>query len=125
MVYQSCLAILGHHLFGSVSTCRSSRLEEYLGELIGHFEPYHFERMAMTRWVTAEWDCNWKASVDAFAESYHTAQTHPQLLWYLEDLDLQIDLYDKHSRYLVPFGLLSPRVESVGEIPPPLKAMLA
>ena len=99
-------------------------LEEYLGELIGHFEPYHFERMAMTRWVTAEWDCNWKASVDAFAESYHTAQTHPQLLWYLEDLDLQIDLYDRHSRYLVPFGLLSPRVESVGEIPPPLKAML-
>ena len=79
-------------------------LKKYLGELIGHFEPYHFERMAMTRWVTAEWDCNWKASVDAFAESYHTAQTHPQLLWYLEDLDLQIDLYDKHSSYLFHLG---------------------
>ena len=80
--------------------------------------------MAMTRWVTAEWDCNWKAGVDAFAESYHTAQTHPQLLWYSDDLDVQIDLYDKHSRYLIAFGMLSPRVESAPEIPPPLKVLL-
>ncbi len=99
--------------------------EDYMGELIGHFEPYHFERMALTRWVTAEWDCNWKASVDAFAEAYHTATTHPQLLWYLDDLDIQFDLYDKHSRYLIAFGLLSPRLEGAPEIPPPLKAMLS
>ena len=100
-------------------------LEEYIGDLIGHLEPYHFERMAMTRWVTAEWNCNWKAAVDAFAEAYHTATTHPQLKWYLDDFDIQIDLYDKHSRYLIAFGLLSPRVESVGEIPPPLKFLLS
>ncbi|MGI9622864.1 MAG: RHO alpha subunit C-terminal catalytic domain-containing protein, partial [Acidimicrobiales bacterium] len=62
--------------------------------------------------------------VDAFAESYHSPQTHPQLLWYLDDLDIQIDLYDKHSRYLIAFGLLSPRVESTPEIPPPLKALM-
>ena len=100
-------------------------LAEYVSDLAGHFEPYHFERMAMTRWVTAEWNCNWKAAVDAFAEAYHTATTHPQLKWYLDDFDIQIDLYDKHSRYLIAFGLLSPRVESVGEIPPPLKFLLS
>ncbi len=99
-------------------------LKDYMGDLVGHLEPYHFERMAMTRWVTAEWNCNWKASVDAFSESYHTARTHPQLLWYLDDYNVQIDLYDKHSRYLIPFGLLSPRVDSAPEIPPPLKVML-
>ena len=99
-------------------------LRDYLGELIGHIEPYHFDRMAMTRWVTAEWDCNWKAGVDAFAEAYHTAQTHPQLLWYSDDFNVQIDLYDKHSRYLIAFGLLSPRVRSTPEIPPPLKVLL-
>ncbi len=99
--------------------------DDYIGELAGHFEPYHFERMAMTRSVTAEWHCNWKAAVDAFAEAYHTATTHPQLLWYLDDLDIQFDLYDKHSRYLIAFGVLSPRIESAPEIPPPLKAMLA
>ena len=98
--------------------------DDYIGELAGHFEPYHFERMAMTRWVTAEWSCNWKAAVDAFAEAYHTATTHPQLLWYLDDLDIQIDLYDKHSRYLIAFGVLSPRIDSAPEIPPPLKALL-
>ena len=27
-------------------------LQNYLGEVAGHMEPYHFERMAMTRWVT-------------------------------------------------------------------------
>ena len=79
----------------------------------------------MTRWVTAEWSCNWKAAVDAFAEAYHTATTHPQLLWYLDDLDIQIDLYDKHSRYLIAFGVLSPRIDSAPEIPPPLKALLS
>lgn len=99
--------------------------DDYIGELAGHFEPYHFERMAMTRWVTAEWSCNWKAAVDAFAEAYHTATTHPQLLWYLDDLDIQIDLYDKHSRYLIAFGVLSPRIDSAPEIPPPLKALLS
>jgi phenylpropionate dioxygenase-like ring-hydroxylating dioxygenase large terminal subunit len=99
-------------------------LEDYLGDLVGHMEPYHFERMAMTRWVTAEWNCNWKASVDAFSESYHTAKTHPQLLWFLDDYNIQFDLYDKHSRYLIPFGVLSPRVETTPEIPPPLKVML-
>lgn len=99
-------------------------LHEYLGEVADHLPHYHFERMAMTRWVTAEWDCNWKTSVDAFSESYHTAKTHPQLLWYLDDYNVQIDLYDKHSRYLIPFGLLSPRVESAPEIPPPLKVLL-
>ncbi len=98
--------------------------EEYMAPLRGHFEPYHFERMAMTRWITAEWNCNWKAAVDAFAEAYHTATTHPQLLWYLDDLDIQFDLYDRHSRYLIAFGLLSPRIDSAPEIPPPLKALM-
>ncbi len=99
-------------------------LRDYLGEVAGHMEPYHFERMAMTRWVTAVWNCNWKTSVDAFSESYHTARTHPQLLWYLDDYNVQIDLYDRHSRYLIPFGVLSPRVNSAPEIPPPLKVLL-
>lgn len=99
-------------------------LVDYLGELVGHLEPYHFERMAMTRWVTAEWACNWKTGVDAFAESYHSPQTHPQLLWYSDELNVQIDLYERHSRYLIAFGVLSPRVESTPEIPPPLKVML-
>lgn len=98
--------------------------EEYMAPLLGHFEPYHFERMVITRDVSVEWACNWKTSVDAFNETYHVAATHPQLLWYLNELDVQIDCYDRHSRYLVPFGVTSPRIKRIPDIPPPLKFML-
>lgn len=99
--------------------------DEYMAPLKKHFEPYHFERMTMTRDVTVEWPCNWKASVDAFNETYHVAATHPQLKWYLDDLDIQIDCYERHSRYLVPFGVTSPHIDRVPEVPPPLKFMLS
>ncbi|MEM7284685.1 MAG: RHO alpha subunit C-terminal catalytic domain-containing protein, partial [Pseudomonadota bacterium] len=85
---------------------------------------YHFGRMVLTRDVTMEWNCNWKTSVDAFNETYHVAATHPQLLWYLDDMDVQIDCYERHSRYLVPFGITSPAIKRIPEIPPPLKFML-
>lgn len=98
--------------------------EEYMAPVLGHFEPYHFERMTLTRDVTMEWQCNWKASVDAFNETYHVAATHPQLLWYLDEMDIQVDCYPRHSRYLVPFGITSPHIERIPEIPPPLKYML-
>lgn len=100
-------------------------LMDYMADIVGHLEPYHFERMSMSRWVTAEWDCNWKTSVDAFNESYHVQATHPQLMWYLDDFNIQIDLYDKHNRYLIPFGTLSPRLDGAPEIPAPLKYMLS
>lgn len=99
-------------------------LLDFLGPIPKHLDPYHFERMHMTRDWTIEWDCNWKNSVDAFNESYHVRATHPQLLYYLNDIDLQIDCYEKHSRYIVPFATVSPRVGETTEIPPLLKLIM-
>ncbi|WP_425407880.1 aromatic ring-hydroxylating oxygenase subunit alpha [Hyphococcus sp.] len=99
-------------------------LRDYLGIIPQHLDPYHFDRMVLTDWKTVEWDCNWKASVDAFNESYHVQGIHPQLLYYLDDLDIQIDCYEKHNRYLIAFGVLSPRVVSPSEIPPPIKVVM-
>lgn len=85
-------------------------LLDFLGPIPQHLDPYNFHKMALTRDLTVEWPCNWKASNDAFMETYHVQGTHPQLLWHLNDRDVQIDCYDRHSRYLVPFATLSPRV---------------
>ncbi|WP_136162169.1 aromatic ring-hydroxylating oxygenase subunit alpha [Sphingomonas flavalba] len=93
-------------------------LADYLAPLQQHLEPYHMERMAWTRDITVEWDCNWKASVDAFSEAYHVQGIHPQLKWYLDDVNVQIDCYERHNRYLIPFATVSPRVALPSAIPP-------
>ncbi len=99
-------------------------LLEFLGPIPQHLDPYNLHRMVQTRDITVEWDCNWKASVDAFNETYHVQGIHPQLLWYLHDLDVQIDCYERHSRYLIPFGTVSPRVRKPPSIPEPIKIVM-
>jgi phenylpropionate dioxygenase-like ring-hydroxylating dioxygenase large terminal subunit len=99
-------------------------LERYLHPVHEHLAPYRFDKMALTRDITVEWDCNWKTSVDAFNESYHVQAIHPQLMWYLHDLDIQIDCYERHNRYLIPFGALSPRVRKPNTIPDPIKVIM-
>ena len=99
-------------------------LAEFLAPVAEHLAPYHFEEQYLVNDRTIEWDCNWKASVDAFNEVYHVQGIHPQLLESIDDINVQIDLYERHNRYLVPFGLVSPRYRNQQELTGALKEML-
>ena len=99
-------------------------LLNFLDPIPRHLDPYNFPKMALTRDITVEWNCNWKTSVDAFNESYHVQGIHPQLMWYLHDLDIQIDCYERHNRYLIPFATWSPRVRRPPAIPDPIKVIM-
>lgn len=99
-------------------------LESYLGIIPEHLDPYRFDEQYIVNDRTIEWDCNWKTSVDAFNETYHVQAIHPQLLGMLDDVNVQVDLYEKHNRYQVPFGVLSPRYPSPDEVTPGLREMM-
>ncbi len=99
-------------------------LEDYLGVIPEHLAPYRFPAQALIDDVTIAVDCNWKTSVDAFNEAYHVAATHPQLLEYTDDVNVRIDIYDRHSRFIFPVAAPSPRLGRLERIPEPIRELV-
>jgi hypothetical protein len=58
---------------------------------------------------TVEWDCNWKTSVDIFSETYHVRGVHPESEYLADDVNVQMDLYGPHTRFIAPMYIPSPR----------------
>lgn len=61
------------------------------------------------KYITAHWrkilPCNWKLGIEAFIESYHTMQVHPQFTGWLADENGQYDILGRHiSRFLLTIG---------------------
>jgi phenylpropionate dioxygenase-like ring-hydroxylating dioxygenase large terminal subunit len=92
-------------------------LREYLGVVPEHLAPYRFDEHVLVDDVTLAIDCNWKTCVDAFNEAYHVQGTHPELLEYSDDVNVQIDLYGRHSRFIFPVGVPSPRLGKLSRVP--------
>jgi phenylpropionate dioxygenase-like ring-hydroxylating dioxygenase large terminal subunit len=99
-------------------------LAEFLGVLPAHLGPYRFEDHALTVDATVEVACNWKTSVDAFNEAYHVHATHPQLLEFTDDVNVQIDFYDRHSRFIFKVAVPSPRLGKRPGIPAPIRDLV-
>lgn len=85
-------------------------LETYLEDLPAELEWVGMEQFSSDRFMTVELDCNWKAGLDAFLETYHLHAVHPQMLAIADEVNTPITLYDKHTKFVQPYGVPSPRV---------------
>jgi phenylpropionate dioxygenase-like ring-hydroxylating dioxygenase large terminal subunit len=53
-------------------------LADYLGPIVDHLAPFHFENMLLSKHQTVALDANWKTVRDNFLEQYHVDFIHPQ-----------------------------------------------
>jgi hypothetical protein len=83
-------------------------LEEFLGELPGHFDRWHLEDRYVQAHVGRVMSCNWKVCIEAFSEGYHVNATHPQGMAYVSDPIGQVDVYGNFARQISPSGVPSP-----------------
>lgn len=91
-------------------------LEEFLAPLPEHFKRWRHEECTTVIWVAKEVPANWKATAEAFMESWHTVVTHPQILPFTGDSNAAYWTWgDNVNVNLVPFGVLSPHIDPAGK----------
>lgn len=86
-------------------------LIEFLGVLPDHFANWAMDERYVELHLAKELPCNWKTAQEAFLESYHVLETHPQLMTGVGDANVQYDLYGDHvSRFYAASGVNSPHL---------------
>lgn len=91
-------------------------LEEFLAPIPEFFKRWRHEECTTVIWVAKEVPANWKATMEAFMEAWHTIVTHPQLLPFTGDSNSAYWTYgDNVNVNLVPFGIPSPHVDASGK----------
>ena len=90
-------------------------LEEFLAPLPEHFERWRHDQCSTVIWVAKVIPANWKVTMEAFMEAWHTVVTHPQLLPFTGDENGAYWTWgDNVNVNLVPFGIMSPHVDPRG-----------
>ena len=74
-------------------------LLDYLDPLPTVLAPYHLHRLRVRASLSTVLPANWKVAVDAFNEGYHVQGTHPQLLPWTDDVNLDYEPLGIHSHY--------------------------
>ena len=88
-------------------------LMEYLGVLPEHFANWDLDKRFVELHLAKELPCNWKTAQEAFLESYHVYETHPQLMAGVGDANVQYDIYGDHvSRFYAAVGVNSPHLSN-------------
>jgi phenylpropionate dioxygenase-like ring-hydroxylating dioxygenase large terminal subunit len=87
-------------------------LEAFLGVIPEHFANWDLDQRFVDLHMAKELPCNWKTAQEAFLESYHVMETHPQLMYGVGDANVQYDIYDEHvTRFYAVSGVNSPHLE--------------
>jgi len=87
------------------------QLEEYLDVLPEHARGAALEDRYVAAHIEKELPCNWKIASEAFLESYHVLETHPQMMPANGDINSQYDIFGDHvNRVYVANGVKSPNV---------------
>ncbi|MFA5677231.1 MAG: aromatic ring-hydroxylating dioxygenase subunit alpha [Pseudomonas sp.] len=87
-------------------------LEEFMGVLPAHFKDWDLSKRFVEVHVEKEINANWKSTMEAFMENYHTQETHPQLRYGNGDENTQYDIFGDHvSRFYATNGVNSPHLE--------------
>jgi phenylpropionate dioxygenase-like ring-hydroxylating dioxygenase large terminal subunit len=105
------LACWGGFVF--INFCDNAEsLESQLGVIPDHFKNWDLSDKFIARHVRKTLPANWKACVEAFLESYHVLETHPQGLPTVGDANSQYDVYgDFVSRFVHLVGYPSPHIK--------------
>lgn len=86
-------------------------LESYLVPLTQHFSNWNMADRYIELHMAKELPCNWKTALEAFLESYHVLETHPQLLKGTSDANVQYDIHSDHvTRFYAAGGISSPHL---------------
>ena len=87
-------------------------LAEHLGVLPKHFANWDLSAKFTAKHVRKLLPANWKACLEAFLESYHVLETHPQGVLTVGDANSQYDIYgDTVSRFVHLVGYPSPHLK--------------
>ncbi|MFA7586778.1 MAG: aromatic ring-hydroxylating dioxygenase subunit alpha [Novosphingobium sp.] len=86
-------------------------IEEYLAPLPAHFQRWRHDECVTSVWVAKVVKANWKATMEAFMEAYHSVVTHPQLLPFAGDANTKYSVWGDHANLaLTPFCVTSPHL---------------
>ena len=89
-------------------------LAEYMEVMPEHFARYPLHKYYKGVHVQRVMACNWKVGAEAFMESFHTVETHKQIMTFTGDANSQYDTFGDHiSRSVTPMAVASPHLEDI------------
>jgi len=87
-------------------------LATVLGPIPKHFERYDLDNRYKAIHVCKKFKANWKLTSEAFMESHHVIETHPQALAMTADINSQYDIWNDYvGRQITAHTVQSPHIK--------------